>query len=72
MAPTLGTVIPLIGAGGFAAAASVAGSVAGSVAIAASFGGEQLSAFFPPPCFTSLFLIFEFKKIISWVISDDR
>lgn len=38
LAPTLGTFIPLIGAGGFAAAASVAGSVAGSVAIAASFG----------------------------------
>lgn len=42
LAPTLGTIIPVIGAGGFAAAASVAGSVAGSVAIAASFGGELL------------------------------
>ncbi|KMT09516.1 hypothetical protein BVRB_6g129820 [Beta vulgaris subsp. vulgaris] len=38
LVPTLGTIIPVIGAGGFAAAASVAGSVAGSVAIAASFG----------------------------------
>ncbi|KAK6922641.1 Protein of unknown function DUF726 [Dillenia turbinata] len=38
LAPTLGTLIPVIGASGFAAAASAAGSVAGSVAIAASFG----------------------------------
>ncbi|KAL6993466.1 hypothetical protein U1Q18_011582 [Sarracenia purpurea var. burkii] len=38
LAPTLGTLIPVIGASGFAAAASVAGSVAGSVAVAASFG----------------------------------
>ncbi|GAB4847501.1 hypothetical protein Ancab_026559 [Ancistrocladus abbreviatus] len=38
LAPTLGTIIPVIGAGGFAAAASAAGTVAGSVAIAASFG----------------------------------
>lgn len=45
MVPTLGTIIPVIGAGGFAAAASVAGSVAGSVAIAASFGGKVLSYF---------------------------
>lgn len=41
LAPTLGTLIPVIGASGFAAAASAAGSVAGSVAVAASFGGEQ-------------------------------
>lgn len=39
LAPTLGTLIPVIGASGFAAAASAAGSVAGSVAVAASFGG---------------------------------
>ena len=32
--------MPVIGAGGFAAAASAAGSVAGSVAVAASFGGD--------------------------------
>ncbi|GAU26278.1 hypothetical protein TSUD_224700 [Trifolium subterraneum] len=38
LAPTLGTLIPVIGAGGFAAAASAAGTVAGSVAVAASFG----------------------------------
>ncbi|KAG7623083.1 hypothetical protein ISN44_As04g038070 [Arabidopsis suecica] len=38
LAPTLGTIIPVIGAGGFAAAASAAGTVAGSVAVAASFG----------------------------------
>ncbi|KAJ8642226.1 hypothetical protein MRB53_018920 [Persea americana] len=38
LAPTLGTLIPVIGASGFAAAASAAGSVAGSVAVAASFG----------------------------------
>ncbi|GJS19614.1 transmembrane and coiled-coil domain-containing protein 4-like protein [Tanacetum coccineum] len=37
LAPTLGTIMPMIGAGGFAAVASVAGSVAGSVAVAASF-----------------------------------
>lgn len=40
LAPTLGTLIPVIGASGFAAAASAAGTVAGSVAVAASFGGE--------------------------------
>lgn len=40
LAPTLGTIIPVIGAGGFAAAASAAGTVAGSVAVAASFGGK--------------------------------
>lgn len=39
LAPTLGTVIPVIGASGFAAVATAAGSVAGSVAVAASFGG---------------------------------
>ncbi|GAB2282802.1 hypothetical protein Dimus_017337 [Dionaea muscipula] len=38
LAPTLGTLVPVIGATGFAAAASAAGTVAGSVAIAASFG----------------------------------
>ena len=42
LAPTLGTLIPVIGASGFAAAASAAGTVAGSVAVAASFGGRQL------------------------------
>ncbi|KAK8687295.1 hypothetical protein V6N13_086120 [Hibiscus sabdariffa] len=38
LAPTLGTLVPIIGASGFAAAASAAGTVAGSVAVAASFG----------------------------------
>ncbi|KAJ6739969.1 TRANSMEMBRANE AND COILED-COIL DOMAIN-CONTAINING PROTEIN 4 TMCO4 [Salix purpurea] len=38
LAPTLGTIIPVIGASGFAAAATAAGTVAGSVAVAASFG----------------------------------
>ncbi|XP_045804152.1 transmembrane and coiled-coil domain-containing protein 4-like isoform X1 [Trifolium pratense] len=38
LAPTLGSIIPVIGAGGFAAAATATGSVAGSVAVAASFG----------------------------------
>ncbi|KAL8267660.1 hypothetical protein R6Q59_001458 [Mikania micrantha] len=38
LAPTLGTIVPVIGAGGFAAVATAAGSVAGSVAVAASFG----------------------------------
>ncbi|KAL8118092.1 hypothetical protein AgCh_015850 [Apium graveolens] len=38
LAPTLGTMIPVIGASGFAAAATAAGSAAGSVAVAASFG----------------------------------
>lgn len=42
LAPTLGTIIPVIGASGFAAVATAAGSVAGSVAVAASFGGEYL------------------------------
>jgi hypothetical protein len=37
LAPTLGSIIPAIGAGGFAAA----GSVAESVAVAASFGGME-------------------------------
>ena len=45
LAPTLGTMIPLIGASGFAAAATAAGSVAGSVAVAASFGGENYNLF---------------------------
>ncbi|KAL0448439.1 UNVERIFIED_CONTAM: Transmembrane and coiled-coil domain-containing protein 4 [Sesamum latifolium] len=38
LAPTLGTIIPVIGASGFAAVATAAGSVAGSVAVAASLG----------------------------------
>ncbi|KAJ1421679.1 hypothetical protein SESBI_13634 [Sesbania bispinosa] len=38
LAPTLGSIVPAIGAGGFAAAATATGSVAGSVAVAASFG----------------------------------
>ncbi|URE45192.1 transmembrane and coiled-coil domain-containing protein [Musa troglodytarum] len=38
LAPTLGTLVPVIGASGFAAAATAAGSAAGSVAVAASFG----------------------------------
>ncbi|XP_044470371.1 transmembrane and coiled-coil domain-containing protein 4-like isoform X2 [Mangifera indica] len=38
LAPTLGTLIPVIGASGFAAVASAAGTVVGSVAVAASFG----------------------------------
>ncbi|GJV77094.1 pol polyprotein [Tanacetum coccineum] len=38
LAPTLGTIIPVIGAGGFSAVATAAGSVAGSVAVTASFG----------------------------------
>ncbi|GMH13844.1 hypothetical protein Nepgr_015685 [Nepenthes gracilis] len=38
IAPMLDTLIPVIGASGFATAASAAGTVAGSVAIAASFG----------------------------------
>lgn len=41
LAPALGTIIPVIGAGGFAAVATAAGSVAGSVAVAASFGGVR-------------------------------
>jgi hypothetical protein len=41
LAPTLGSIIPVIGAGGFAAAATATGSVAGSVAVAASFGGME-------------------------------
>ncbi|TKY75216.1 membrane protein F35D11.3 [Spatholobus suberectus] len=38
LAPTLGSIVPAIGAGGFAAAATATGSAAGSVAVAASFG----------------------------------
>ncbi|XP_038974736.1 transmembrane and coiled-coil domain-containing protein 4-like [Phoenix dactylifera] len=38
LSPTLGTLVPAIGASGFAAAASAAGSAAGSIAVAASFG----------------------------------
>jgi hypothetical protein len=41
LAPTLGTLMPVIGASGFAAMATAAGSVAGSVAVAASFGGRS-------------------------------
>jgi hypothetical protein len=41
LAPTLGTLMPVIGASGFAAMATAAGSVAGSVAVAASFGGTS-------------------------------
>ena len=40
LAPTLDTIMPVIGAGGFAAVASAIGSVAGSVVVAASFGGD--------------------------------
>lgn len=40
LALTLGTLVPVIGASGFAAAASAAGTVTGSVAVAASFGGK--------------------------------
>lgn len=39
LAPTLGSVLPAVGAGGFAAAATATGSAAGSAAVAASFGG---------------------------------
>lgn len=46
LAPTLGTIMPVIGAGGFAAFASAAGSVAGSVAVAASFGGYERKSYF--------------------------
>ncbi|RWW71387.1 hypothetical protein BHE74_00020876 [Ensete ventricosum] len=38
LAPTLGTLVPIIGSSGFATAATVAGSAAGSAAVAASFG----------------------------------
>ncbi|XP_015697448.2 transmembrane and coiled-coil domain-containing protein 4-like isoform X2 [Oryza brachyantha] len=38
LAPTLHTLVPLIGASGFAAIATAAGHTAGSVAVAASFG----------------------------------
>lgn len=38
----MGTLIPVIGASGFAAAAGAAGTVAGSVAVAASFGGTNM------------------------------
>lgn len=42
LAPTIGTLIPIMG-GGFAAAASAAGTVTGSVAVAASFGAAGAS-----------------------------
>ena len=45
LAPTLGTIMPVIGASGFAAMATAAGSVAGSVAVAASFGGRYKCPF---------------------------
>ncbi|GMH20468.1 hypothetical protein Nepgr_022309 [Nepenthes gracilis] len=45
MAPTLGTLIPVIGASGFADAASDVGTVAGSVAITASFGAAGAELF---------------------------
>ncbi|XP_031406733.1 transmembrane and coiled-coil domain-containing protein 4-like isoform X2 [Punica granatum] len=38
LAPTMGSLIPAVGAGGFTAAATATGSAAGSVAVAASFG----------------------------------
>jgi hypothetical protein len=41
LAPTFGSIVPAIGASGFAAAASATGSVAGSAAVAASFGGME-------------------------------
>jgi acyl-CoA reductase-like NAD-dependent aldehyde dehydrogenase len=41
LVPTLHTLVPLIGASGFAAIATAAGHTAGSVAVAASFGGES-------------------------------
>ncbi|KAK9098065.1 hypothetical protein Syun_025110 [Stephania yunnanensis] len=41
LAPTLGALVPVIRAGGFAAAATATGSVAGSVAVAASLRGLQ-------------------------------
>jgi len=40
LVPTLHTLVPIIGASGFAAIATAAGHTAGSVAVAASFGGE--------------------------------
>lgn len=45
LAPTLGTLMPVIGVSGFAAAATAAGTVGGSVAVAASFGGKCLITF---------------------------
>ncbi|KAK4768429.1 hypothetical protein SAY87_003570 [Trapa incisa] len=38
LAPTLGSIIPAVGAGGFTAAATATGSAAGSMAVAASSG----------------------------------
>ena len=46
--------MPIIGATGFAAAASAAGTVAGSVAVAASFGGERLIIFLSLLIFNSM------------------
>jgi len=45
LVPTLHTLVPIIGASGFAAIATAAGHTAGSVAVAASFGGERLNVF---------------------------
>ncbi|OEL26847.1 Transmembrane and coiled-coil domain-containing protein 4 [Dichanthelium oligosanthes] len=42
LAPTLHTLVPIIGASGFAAIATAAGHTAGSVAVAASFGGVAM------------------------------
>lgn len=41
----MGSLVPAIGAGGFAGAATAVGSTTGSAAIAASFGGAQLFFF---------------------------
>jgi hypothetical protein len=57
LAPTLGTLIPVIGASGFAAAASAAGTVAGSVAVAASFGGDYSIAFISLTIFSNCSII---------------
>lgn len=43
LAPTLGTIIPVIGSTGFAAAAAAAGTTVGSVAVGASFGAAGAS-----------------------------
>ena len=68
LAPTLGTLIPVIGASGFAAAASAAGTVAGSVAVAASFGGILL-----PKCVSvlefshAMLIYFPFPFFLSFI-----
>ncbi|RLN18421.1 transmembrane and coiled-coil domain-containing protein 4-like [Panicum miliaceum] len=43
LVPALHTLVPIIGASGFAAIATAAGHTAGSVAVAASFGGGSLN-----------------------------